>query len=90
MIKVINDEIIATIFGAVLILNGDLKTIRRFNGIKRRARAIDGNEDYISVTYDNDNVLFFTRNSDEEPTVSLENTNKKFMTFTRFTTTTVK
>ena len=87
-IKVINDEIIVTILGAVLILNGDLKTIKRYDvdlkTIKRfdvdayrKAQSFDGNEEYIAVGYDDGKVHFYTRKSNEEPTVSTKKDSKK-------------
>ena len=73
MIKVINDEIIATIFGAVLILNGDLETLERFNAPKKWARAIDGNEDYFAIGYTDGSVCFFKRNGDDDDESTVRN-----------------
>ena len=49
MIKVINDEIVATTDGYVLVLNGELETVRTFNNEHFCADCIDGNEKYIAA-----------------------------------------
>ena len=74
-IKVINDEIVAAIDGGVLILNDVLETVKRFNYKIGCASCIDGNEEYIVTGhygYDDDigRVCFYTRNSNDKPTVS--------------------
>ena len=80
-IKIVNDVIVAPIHGAVLILDGNLKTTKCYVTIKTDewnkydgwARSIDGNEDFIAVGYRNGEVYFFDRSGDDEPTVRPEN-----------------
>ena len=73
LIKVITDDIVATVFGAVMILNGELKLVRRLETpTESWAKSIEANEEFIAVGYYNGNVCFFDRKKDDEPTVRTE------------------
>ena len=97
LIKVINDEIIAVIHGAVLILNGKLKTIKRFKTIEgwevaegqleHRGSCTDGNTNYIAVGYFGGEVCLITRNGDDEPLVRSEHNLLHHSIVIRFTNT---
>ena len=61
--KVINDEIVVTFEGGVLILNGELETVKRFTDRHTDycAACIDGNEEYIATGQHDGYVHFYSR-----------------------------
>ena len=77
-IKMINDEIIAAADDDLLMLNCELETVERYNGIARLAQLFDGNKNHIAMGLQSgvlrQSVRFFPRSGDEQevanPTVS--------------------
>ena len=89
--KMINDVIVAPIEGAVLILDGNLKTIKRYiTKSDDWARSFDGNEEYIAVGYGNGQVNFFDRSGGDEPTVRQKENKDLSKVPCRFTNTTFR
>ena len=75
IIKVINDEILAATGKRVFVLNGELETVKCYNGKENLAKGFDGNEKYIALAfhwyYENlSEVRFFPRNGNEDETTN--------------------
>ena len=72
IIKVINDEIVASVFDGILILNAEFHTVKRFHKTENRfqcfAQCIGGNAEYIAiVTLHHDRrVQFYRRDGDND------------------------
>ena len=74
LIKVIGDQILATTYDGVLILNDKLETVKRFStvgsSVEQEAECIDGSVSFIAVGFTDGQVCFFARNGDGKPNVS--------------------
>ena len=77
MIKVINDEIVAAtgdLDKGLLVLNGELETIKCYNGNTKMAQCLEGNENYIALGFrwyfEDHEVRFFPRNGDEQQMIN--------------------
>ena len=72
MITVINDEIVASLDGEIVLFDGELETVKVFDYTADCVHAvcIDGNKKYIATGHYEGRVCFYKQNSDDKPTVS--------------------